>query len=355
MKPLLRGAAACLVAALGSLPVLAQTTIDKPAATVRLEKQEVVTVKQLKQQVQALETRSRSTLSADERRKLLDLMVSEILINQAAAKDNIAVSEAEVNTRITLAKQSGGLSLNLNRELTDEEFRSVLEKSGLSWQEYADQLRKALIQQKYVMKQKRSLLENISPPSESDIIEFYESNKTLFVSPDMVRFKHIFIDTRQLSSQPEKDQAKTKIEKIARELQSGTPFEDLVIKYSEDKTSRYTGGDFGYLRRDDAARKQLLGKDFFEAPFRMKDGEVSQTLRSNIGYHLIKVVERIPFKLLALDDKIPPQNAGTVRDEIRAQLLQRKQAEYFQRALNEVLDELKKKAEIKIFDQNLIW
>ncbi len=343
-----------LLVCLAAVPISAQT-IDKPAATVKLEKLEVITVKQFKQQVSDLEERGRTTLTPDDRRKLLDLLISEILINQAAAKENLAATEAEVNSRIELARKSGGASLNLNRELTEEEFKAVLKRSGLTLETYREQMRKALVQQKYIMKKKRALFDNLAPPTESEIVEFYESNKAAFVSPDLVRFKHIFIDTRQLSTQADRDKAKDRIDRIYRELQAGTPFEDLVVKYSEDKVSRYTGGDFGYLRRDDAARKQLLGKEFFEAPFKMKEGEVSPVIRSNIGYHIIKVVEKLPFKLLALDDKIPLQNTATVRDEVRAQLLQREQAEAFQKALQEVVDELKKKAEIKIFEQNLTW
>ena len=353
-RSLVAGMLPFLLVCLAGTPAMAQT-IDKPAATVKLEKLEVITVKQLRQQVADLEERTRTPLSADDRRKLLEVLVSELLINQAAVKDGVIVSDAEVNARVEMARKSGGAALNLSRELTDDELNTVLQRSGLTLASYKDQMKKSLLQQKFVAKKKQAQLASIAPPTEAEIIDFYDSNKAVFVSPDMVRFKHIFIDTRTLGSQADKDKAKVRAEKIFRELQGGAAFEDLVVKYSEDKTSRYTGGDFGYIRRDDAARRQLLGKDFFDAPFRMKAGAVSTVLRSNIGYHIIKVVENLPFRLLELDDKIPPQNADTVRDEVRAQLLQRRQAEIYQKALLELVGELKKKAEVKIFDQNLTW
>jgi parvulin-like peptidyl-prolyl isomerase len=87
----------------------------------------------------------------------------------------------------------------------------------------------------------------------------------------------------------------------------------------------------------------------------MDVGEISGVLQSNIGFHIIRVTEKIPFRLLALDDPIPPQNKSTVRDQISAQLLQQKQAEFYQQALRDLLDELKKKAEIRIFEENLSW
>ena len=335
--------------------LLAADVIDKPVATVKLVRLEAITAKQFRQKVEMLEERSKSTLSLEDRKKLLDLLVGEILVKQAAAQESIAVSQAELAARMEQAKKSGGLSLNLNRDLTDAEFKSLVQQSGISWEEYSDQLQKALLQQKYVMQKKKAVFETVGQPAEADILDFYESNKTAFVAPDMVRFKHIYIDTRNLADKQEKDKARERAEEISRELKNGAAFDELVVKYSDDKTSRYKGGDFGYLRRDDQARKQLLGKDFFEAPFRMKLNESSGVLQSNIGYHVIRITEKNPFRLLALEDPIPPQNSSTVRQEIGAQLMLKKQADIYQQVLQDLLAELKKKAEIKKFEDNLTW
>lgn len=329
--------------------------IDKPVATVRLTKREVISAQQFRQKIQALEERTGSSISQEDRRKLLDLLVSEILVNQAAARDNVTASQAEVDARIELAKQSGGMGLNLNRELTDAEFRSLLQQSGMSFEEYQEQLKQAIVQQKYVMQQKKAVFDRVPQPTGAEIEDFYETNKAAFVAPDMVRFQHVYIDTRNLPSKEDRDKARLRAEEIQRELRAGATFSDLVVKYSDDRTSRYRGGDFGYLRRDDQARRQLLGREFFDTPFKMKVGEVSGVLASNIGYHIIKITEKSPFKLLALDDRIPPQNTATVRDQVSAQLMQRKQAELYQQALLELIDELKKRAEIKIFEENLTW
>ncbi len=336
-------------------PIVFAQLIDKPVATVKLSKFEVISVKQFRQQIEDLEARTQNQLTMDDRRKLLDLLISEMLISQAAAMDNITVSQSEIDSRITLARQTGGLGLNLNRELTEQEFKQLLAQSGLTWDEYLEQLQKAILQQKYVMEKKRALFENMAPPPEAEIEDFYDTNKTAFVAPDMVRFKHIYIDTRNLAAPDEKDKARSRAEEISRELRNGAAFDDLVVKYSDDKNSRYKGGDFGYLRRDDQARRQLLGKEFFEKPFKMDIGEISGVLQSNIGFHIIRLTEKIPFRLLALDDPIPPQNNSTVREQISAQLLQQKQAEFYQEALLDLLDELKKKAEIRIFEENLSW
>jgi parvulin-like peptidyl-prolyl isomerase len=329
--------------------------IDKPVATVKLTRLEAITAKQFRQKVELLESRSRITLSLDDRKKLLDLLVSEILIKQAAAQENITVTQTELAQRMEQARKSGALSLNLNRDLSEAEFKSLIEQSGISWEEYSDQLQKSILTQKYVMQKKRAAFDSLGQPSEPEILDFYETNKAAFVVPDMVRFKHIFIDTRNLTDKAEKDKALNRAEEISRELKNGAAFDELVVKYSDDKSSRYKGGDFGYLRRDDQARKQLLGKDFFDAPFRMKVNESSGVLQSSIGYHIIRITEKIPFRLLGLEDQIPPQNTSTVRQEISAQLLLKKQADLYQQILQDLLAELKKKAEIKTFEDNLTW
>jgi len=335
--------------------LLSADVIDKPVATVKLTRLEAITAKQFRQKVELLEERSKTTLSLEDRKKLLELLIGEILIKQAAAQENVTVTKAEIDVRTEQAKKSAALSLNLNRDLTDAEFKSLMQQSGVSWEEYNDQLQKTLLQQKYVMQKKKAAFDAAGQPSEAEVQEFYEANKTKLVAPEMVRFKHIYIDTRNLADKQEKDKARERAEEISRELKNGASFDELVVKYSDDRASRYKGGDFGYLQREDQARKQLLGKDFFETPFRMKANESSGVLQSNIGYHIIRITEKIPFRLLALDDPIPPQNASTVRQEISAQLMLKKQADIYHQVVEALLVELQKKAEIRKFEDNLTW
>ncbi len=329
--------------------------IDKPAATVRLEKLQVISVRQLESTIKSYEIKMKRPLTTDEKKKVLDGMINEVLLEQAAEKAHITVSDAEIQQRIDMAKRTGGIGLRLNRPLTDAELRSLVRQTGLSWEGYKKQLRKIILEQKYIMQAKRDFFSKIKEPTPSEIKEFYEENKTAFVSPEMVRFKHIFIDTRNLRTEAERAKARKRAYEIYKELENGASFDDLVLKYSDDKASRYNGGDFGYLRRDDLARKQLLGKSFFEEVFNLKVGQISGVLKSNIGYHIVKIEEKIPFKVLGLHDKIPPQDKVTVYDQIKATLYQQKQAQAFQEAMGDIVKELKKKAEIKIFKKNLPW
>lgn len=328
--------------------------IDKPAATVKLIRFEVIPVTKLDQTIKSLEKTAGRTLTDQEQRIALESLINETLIFQAAARDHISVTEEELNTRIDLVKKTSGAGLQLNRELTDAELNAaILQTYGMTFEQYREQLRQKLLLQKYVVQVQSSYFEKIEEPTEEEIEYFYDDNKTAFVSPDIVRISHIFIDTRNLTSTSEKESARKRADEIYREYQNGIGFDDLVRKYSDDQTSRYKGGDFGYLRRDDTSRKQLLGKEFFETPFKMKEGDVSTVVKSNIGFHILKVSEYVPFQVLTLDSAIPPQSVTTVREQIKATLVQTKQVEVFNRASNDLLEELKKEAEIKIFDENI--
>jgi peptidyl-prolyl cis-trans isomerase SurA len=349
------GAAASVLVLAGCATERPQADVDSLVATVRLFRFEAISVEQFRQKVEQLESRSRTTLSLEDRKKALDLLIGEILIKQAAARDKVTVTQEEVVRHLEEARKAGSLQLRLNRELTEAEFKSLIEQSGLSWEEYNDQLQKSILIQKYIMWERRADFEAIDQPSEAEILDTYESDKTPFMAPDIVRFQHIFIDTRNLASSTDKDNARRQVEDIDRQLSKGAPFGELVVQYSDDKNSRSKGGDFGYLRRDDKAREKLLGPEFFETPFEMEVGEVSGVLASNIGFHIIRITEKIPSKLLELDDLIPPQNTTTVRQQIRSQLLLRKQKEWYQQALMEKVNELKKKAEIRLFAENLSW
>ena len=78
--------------------------IDKPVATVKLSKFEVISIQQFRSRIEDLEARTKNKLSVEDRRKLLDLMISDKLISQAAAMENITVTQSELDSRIALAR-----------------------------------------------------------------------------------------------------------------------------------------------------------------------------------------------------------------------------------------------------------
>ncbi|MGO9413220.1 MAG: peptidylprolyl isomerase, partial [Spirochaetia bacterium] len=102
-------------------------------------------------------------------------------------------------------------------------------------------------------------------------------------------------------------------------------------------------------------RLQLFGKDFFDEIFKLKKGETSGVIASNIGFHIVKVTDRIDAHLLTLEDKVPPQFQITLREYIRGNLTVQRQNDILGSALAAIIADLRKQAEIRYFDDNLSW
>jgi parvulin-like peptidyl-prolyl isomerase len=343
-----------LVAALFAAPSLFGQVIDKPAATVNLIKPEYISVNQLSQRVNQVETIRRQNglpIPPDDQTQVLDAMISEILINQAAARDNITVTQSEVDDAVAQQRKSVEAQIG---PVSDAQFQSVVEQqTGLSWSAYLAQVKQQLIQQKYIMKEKQNVLDNVAAPTEQQIEDRYGQIANRLTNPEIIRFSQVFIDTRNLTSD-QKQKAKDRAQDAFRQYQNGNAtFNQLVEQYSDDQHSRYSGGDFGYLARDDARAIQLLGQDFVNQLFAMKVGDVKGVLQSNIGYHIVKITEHYPPKLLTLDDPISPADKTTVREYIRNSIIQEEKAQAYQQAIKDLVAQLKKQADIKIYSENL--
>ncbi|MCX6152320.1 MAG: peptidylprolyl isomerase [Ignavibacteriales bacterium] len=104
-----------------------------------------------------------------------------------------------------------------------------------------------------------------------------------------VRASHILIDFRIDSTKTDSVAARKQIEDIKNQLNNGADFAELAKKYSEDPSSKENGGDLGFIER------RMMVPEFDEAAFNLKKGEVSNIVRTNFGYHLIKVTDTKPY------------------------------------------------------------
>jgi parvulin-like peptidyl-prolyl isomerase len=337
------------------VPLVAAQVLDKPAATVRLTKTESITVASLQKTSAAMEAQAKRSLTLDERKQLLDALVGNLLILQAAARDNVLVSEAEMKASVAEYQRQMGQMANLGRSMSDAELQQYVKSNGVTYEAFQKQLRDQQTVLDYVRKKKPEIFNVSRAASDQEIQDYYDANKSNFFMNDMVTLKHIFIDTRQLTSKDDRDKAAKHADDVLKELKGGAAFADEVMKYSEDNKSKYNGGLFNTFFRNDAQNRQFLGAAFFDAIFKLKKGETSGVLQSNLGFHIVQVTERIDARLLTLEDKIPPQYQSTVREAINASILTQRQADAYKVAVSDIIAELKKQAEIKVFDDNINW
>ncbi|MEJ2664168.1 MAG: peptidyl-prolyl cis-trans isomerase [Spirochaetia bacterium] len=331
---------------------LSAQTIDKPVASVYLNESEIISQNQFKQIITLFETNYKRKLTADERKKLLNKLIDEKLIIQAAKKAHIVVTDTEINAMVNQYIEN--ISRQLNRKITKNDFVTLLKKQGKSLNEFEDEVRKMKLADKYVRKAKRSYFQNIAAPSNTEVEDYFNNHRKDFTSPEMIRFKHIFINLQGLNAQ-EKNDARAKAEEIDNKLKNGGSFDDYWEIFDSSGQKKIGTMVPALLRRDDENSKKIFGADFFNKLFSLQEKQVSNVLTSNVGYHIVFVLEKIPFKTLNLDDKIPPQNAMSVRQYIKAYLTQLKQAQNLQKAIEETTNELRKEADIKIWEENLSW
>ena len=113
--------------------------------------------------------------------------------------------------------------------------------------------------------------------TDEDAKKFYDENPKLFVQPERVRARHILVSG---------DEA---LAKVQAELKSGKSFDVVAKEYSIDPGSAANGGDLGEFP------KGVMVKEFEEAAFALKNpGDVSEPVKTQFGWHIIKLEERIP-------------------------------------------------------------
>nr|WP_322789375.1 peptidylprolyl isomerase [Terrisporobacter mayombei] len=142
---------------------------------------------------------------------------------------------------------------------------------------------------------------------------FFEAQKQNFSKPETASAKHILVDTEE------------KANDILGKINTGeVSFEDAAKEHSSCP-SKDAGGDLGSF-----GRGQMV-PEFEEAVFNMNKGEVSQPVKTQFGYHLIKLEDRKESILPEYDE---------VAEEVGKTLLYQKQGEVYQQKLNEVKNTL---------------
>lgn len=147
------------------------------------------------------------------------------------------------------------------------------------------------------------------PVSEADLRDLYEENKNKYITEEKVRAKHILIKPIDEEADPYPS-ALAKIETLLLRINNGEDFEELAKEFSED-SSASNGGDLGDFGRG------VMVAPFEDAAFSAKIGEVTKPVKTQFGYHIIKVDDKMPASEKPFEE---------VKDEITLEL-KLKQAE----------------------------
>ena len=248
------------------------------------------------------------------REKVLDVLIGQELLWQAAEKDKTIADDEEISRAL---KQ-------YQAQFDDEiSFEIKLQEGGYNKSTFQEYLKQQLSAQKWIQK---FVLKDISV-SESEIHEFYLENEQQFTAPEKIRARHILLQVKPQASDLERESAMKSLAEIKMEIDSGADFAALAKARSQD-SSAADGGDLGFFERG-----QMV-KPFEQAAFELTAGEVSGIVETRFGFHLIQLVERQPPVRYEEKDQA---------EEIRLYLLRQK----YQHAVEDAVTSLKKGALIE--------
>ncbi|HET6947478.1 MAG TPA: peptidylprolyl isomerase [bacterium] len=263
---------------------------------------EVIYASELEREITAVARQYNIDLNSEQGRKqrdeiarvVLDQMIEQRLILQEARRRNALAGEQQVDAAIE----------DIKRNFPSEgEFQLALDQRGLTLNDLRDRLRTNLTVQNLQAQVSKATV------SEDEIRKFYQDNRKEYDRPEQVRVRHILVETEA--------EARFVLARLAR----GEKFEDLAKQLSRDPGSKEQGGDLGFV-----ARGQLV-PEFEQAAFALQPGQVSKIVKTQYGYHVIRGIAR---------QNAQPSTLAEVREQIRRQLLGKKQEADFTAWLKQV-------------------
>ncbi len=305
----------------GSLSVHARV-LDKVAAKVNSE---IITLSAIEERAELLRQKyvgaPISISEQDLLKDALNMIIEERLQIQEGKKFGFIVDEYAIDAAVEDIKKKNNLA--------DGQLQEMLKREGRTLESYKNHIRDQIL----VSKITQFEIGNRVKVSEKSIIKYYKKNQKEFWEEGKVRARHILFISERGSSENQRRAKLRQAKKVLSEIRKGSDFSKLAIKYSED-VSASSGGDVGFVKRGKMVR------EFEEAVFSLKPGQISDIVETEYGYHIIKVDEVLPGKTLTLKD---------VKNRIHKILSMQKQKQVY----DDWINELKKSAfiEVTLFDE----
>lgn len=291
-------------------------------------------------------------------REVIKELISKELLYQAAEEEKIQVKDSEIDAGVNEIKARFIVDETTGQQDpkgADKRFNEALKKQGMSFKTYKNKLSKDIAVRK-LMEQK--LQTSIKPVEEADAKALYEDveavmkNKTKKIkalekenptrlkeaqaiaaklkqlTAEQVRIGHIYLAVTK-DMKPEEVKKKEELAKqIKKEIDDGMDFSAAVKKYTEDKNALASGGDMILI-------KGVAPKAIDEKAFSLAVGKVSDPIKSDVGFHIIKIKEKRAERSVSYDD---------IAKDLAQYLAQQR----VQLAIAEYIADLYDKADVKV-------
>lgn len=288
--------------------------------------------------------------------EVLNQMIIEQLLLQAAKEQNIKVKDSEVNESIVEIKkrfQKDASGKDLTEKEAQKAFNDELKKEGLTYKQFENRIKDQLAVKKMIDSVAR---EKAKAPTKEQIQQLYDDIRVLMkgeqtaikklsrerlelaaplaakltqLTAEQIKLSPVFVKVDKNATQANWKLKEKEAKDIKKKIASGKiTFTEAIEKFSDDKTPLAAGGEMILIRG-------LMPKDFDDKVFNVKVGEISDPIKTEDGYYVIRVNEK------------KAQKDFTYK-EIEPELARFLAAAEMQKANIEFLNSLKDKAEIKV-------
>ncbi len=258
-------------------------------------------------------------------KEVLRDLVSKELVYQAAEEAKITVKDSELDEGLAEIKSRFIVDEKTGKEDpkgAEKRFTEALKKQGMSLKSYKNKLSKEIASRKFL---EQELQKMIKPVEEADAKALYDEVQVVLknntkkikemekadpqhlqevqaiaaklkqLSAEQVRIGHIYLATTKDMSATDAAKKAELAKKIKKELDGGMDFSTAVKTYTEDKQALTTGGDMILI-------KGIAPKEIDAKAFSLAVGKVSEPIKTEVGYHLIKVKEKRAARTISYDE-----------------------------------------------------
>lgn len=251
------------------------------------------------------------------RSEILDQLIAEQLLYRTGVDRGYEPTEQSIDVQF---EQMRG------RFETDEAWQQALDTQGTTEEELREQLVRNTVLEQVIT----DITADVEPATDEEVQTFYDENPQFFETGSQIEARHILLSTQGLEDDDAVAQKRAEAEAVREDLLAGADFATVAEERSEGPSAA-RGGSLGTF-----GRGQMVAP-FEQAAFSLAEGEISEIVETQFGFHIIQVTDIIEGGVTPIEQ---------VSANIRQFLGQQKQAQ----ALSDFVDEAREDAEVTVYN-----
>jgi len=239
---------------------------------------EVITKREVEQRMAEIAQRLKAQgaqMPAEEdlRRQVVEAMITERAQLQLAKEMGVRVDDT------TLDRAIGRISEN--QKMTVQDMRNAMEKDGLPFSQFREQISNEIMMQRLIEHEVDSKIQ----VTEAEIDTYMAAEKAAAADRVEMDISQILVRIPENASPEQIAARKARADEVARQLRTGADFAKIAATYS-DSPDALKGGSVGWRDPD------RLPPIFASELHKLKPGQVTPVIRTNVGFHIIKLVDQ---------------------------------------------------------------